>query len=287
MLPIVLTLLALALIVAFYAVMVERNWFAVRRYRVPCLPPGSPGLRVLSISDLHLLDRQRRKQKFLASLDRFEPDLVIGTGDFLGDADAVPATVRAVTAIRARLAALFVLGSNDYWGPKPKNPLRYFRARKHPPVPGPENPWQDMVAGLSAAGWRLINNEVTSVDGIEVLGLDDAHIGRADMTLVTPRATGSDAFRLCVAHSPDVAREVAANGYDLIICGHTHGGQVCVPGVGALVTNCDLPRSMARGLHQMGDAWLYVNAGLGTSKYAPYRFACRPEVAVLELVPRA
>ena len=286
MIPILIGFGALALAVVVYATVIERQWYAVRRHRVPCLPPGARGLRVVSISDLHLLKRQRRKQRFLASLDRFEPDLVIGTGDYLGDAESVDATVRAMTAIKPRTAALFVLGSNDYWGPVPKNPLRYFLPRDPTKKPiGPENPWPDMVAALERAGWQLINNRHLDVDGVDVLGLDDAHVGRADLSLAKPRA--DDGLRLVVAHSPDVVKPLLGFDYDLIVCGHTHGGQVRIPGVGALVTNCDLPRSMARGLHRMGDTWVFVNAGLGTNKFAPYRFACRPEVAVLDLEPRA
>ena len=104
--------------------------------------------------------------------------------------------------------------------------------------------------------------------------------------LSVARARSGDGFRLAVAHSPDVAEALADRGYDLIVCGHTHGGQVCLPGFGALVTNSDLPRSMARGVHRLGDSWLHVSAGLGTSMYAPFRLACRPEVCVLELVAR-
>jgi predicted MPP superfamily phosphohydrolase len=74
-----------------------------------------------------------------------------------------------------------------------------------------------------------------------------------------------------------------------VLAGHTHGGQVRVPGVGALVTNCDLERSRARGLSPLtpaGGGWLHVSAGLGASPYLPVRFACRPEATVLELVAR-
>jgi predicted MPP superfamily phosphohydrolase len=130
----------------------------------------------------------------------------------------------------------------------------------------------------------LINNVRTTIAGIDVVGLDDAHIKRADLSVA--RARAGDGFRLAVAHSPDVAEQLAALGYDLIVCGHTHGGQIRMPGVGALVTNSDIPRSMARGVHRIGDAWLHVSAGLGTSMYAPFRLACRPEVCILELVPR-
>ena len=81
---------------------------------------------------------------------------------------------------------------------------------------------------------------------------------------------------------------MAADGFALLLAGHTHGGQVCVPGYGALTTNCDLPQSMAKGLHRWpgSDAWLHVSAGLGTHPTAPIRFACRPEATVLTLIPR-
>jgi predicted MPP superfamily phosphohydrolase len=81
---------------------------------------------------------------------------------------------------------------------------------------------------------------------------------------------------------------MASDGFALLLAGHTHGGQVRVPFYGALTTNCDLPHSMARGLHRWpnSDAWLHVSAGLGTHPTAPVRFACRPEATVLTLIPR-
>ena len=275
--------LALGVAILLYASLIERNWFAVRRHRIPCLPEGSSNMTVLHLSDLHLRSGQRRKRAFLKGLARVEPDLLIATGDFIGDGQSNAETVDAVSAIRPREASLYVLGSNDYYGPKPKNPLRYF-SKKRRRILGKPNPWRGLVEALDARGWRLINNTATQIDGIDVVGLDDEHIGRADLTVASPR--NRNGFRLAVAHSPDVAEQLAGLGYDLIVCGHTHGGQVCIPGFGALVTNSDLPRRMARGVHRIGNAWLHVSAGLGTSMYAPFRLACRPEVCVLELVPK-
>src|SRR5205807_2715227 len=122
---------------------------------------------------------------------------------------------------------LYVLGSNDYYGPKPKNPLRYFVKKRRPLIHGTPNPWRELVDGLNARGWRLINNTAATIDGIDVVGLDDEHIGRADLSVARER--NGDGFRLAVAHSPDVAMALADRGYDLIVCGHTHGGQVCLP----------------------------------------------------------
>jgi uncharacterized protein len=273
-----------------YASLVERNWFALRTHRVPCLPAGSKPVRVLHISDLHFRRGQRRKRAFLARCARTNPDLVVGTGDFLGGEDAVDATVEAMTQIKPKAQALYVLGSNDYYGSTPSNPFKYFMGPSNRRGPkGKPNPWRDMVTGLEARGWRLINNTAidVSLDGlgaVDVVGLDDPHIRRADLSVASPRE--GDGFRLAVVHSPDAAPALAKLGYDLIVCGHTHGGQVRVPGLGALVTNSTLPRSMARGLHRMNGAWLHVSAGMGTNPFTPVRFACRPEACVLELVAR-
>jgi len=290
LLVVVLGLIASGVVCVVYASLIERNWFALRTHRVPCLPPGSKPVRVLHISDLHFRRGQRRKRAFLGRCAKENPDLVVGTGDFLGGEDAVEATIEAMTQIRPSAAALFVLGSNDYYGSTPSNPLKYFAGPSNRHLSkGKPNPWRDLVNGLSERGWRLINNTATSVSlvglgAVDVVGLDDPHLRRDDITVASPR--NGDGFRLAVVHSPDAAPALAALGYDLIVCGHTHGGQIRVPGVGALVTNSTLPRSMARGLHLMSGAWLHVSAGMGTSPYTPVRFACRPEACVLELVAR-
>lgn len=288
MLRIVAGLAGAGVLILAYASLVERRWYALRRHTVPCLPAGSPPMRLLHLSDLHLRASQRSKIAFLRGLGALRPDLVVGTGDFLGDPASVPATLDALDGVRGRIASLFVLGSNDYYAPVFKNPARYLqgpssRAGAHD---GPQNPWPELVQGLQARGWELIANRTVSVGGIDVVGFDDPHIGRADLSVATPRS--KPGLRLAVAHSPGPAPHLAALGYDLVVAGHTHGGQLRMPGAGAIVTNTEgLPRRMARGLHRIGNAWLHVSAGLGTSMYAPVRFACRPEVCVLDLVPAA
>ena len=268
-----------------YASLVERRWYALRRHRVPCLPPGSPNLTLLHISDLHLRAHQGKKIGFLKSLAELKPDIVIGTGDFLGDPDSVPATLDAVGDLTGRVASIFVLGSNDYYSPTPKNPARYLMGpSKHNPK-GRQNPWREMTAGLQERGWLVLTNERIEVGAIDIVGLDDPHIGRAKIQTATARTMPG--LRLAVAHSPEPAFELAHLGYDVILSGHTHGGQLRVPGYGAVVTNTHgLPREMVRGLHPINGGWLHVSAGLGTSMYAPVRFACRPEACVLDLVPR-
>jgi predicted MPP superfamily phosphohydrolase len=86
-------------------------------------------------------------------------------------------------------------------------------------------------------------------------------------------------------HAPDVVSEWFLTGFDLVLAGHTHGGQVRIPGIGALVTNCSLPTALAGGLHRIHGGWLHVSPGLGTGKYSPIRFACPPEATLLHLEP--
>jgi uncharacterized protein len=267
-----------------YGVVIERRWYRVARYRVPILPDSTTPLTLLHLSDLHFVAGDRRKADFVASLPR--PDVLAVTGDLLGEPEAVEEVVEALRPVRGRAASYVVLGSNDYFAPQWLNYAAYFRwRRKHRSATVGRA--RDLVAQLEAEGWEHLRNrrETLTVDGarFEVTGLDDPHIEWHDLR-AGPRRD-PDAVGLALVHAPDPAPELAALGYDLILSGHTHGGQVRMPFVGALVSNCTLPNRLAMGMSRMGPAYLHVSPGLGTSKYAPFRFLCRPEATVLELVP--
>jgi predicted MPP superfamily phosphohydrolase len=149
---------------------------------------------------------------------------------------------------------------------------------------------------MEAAGWLNANNRRGRIKvgehDIEIAGVHDSHVGRDRYEHVAGPADPAADLRLGVLHSPEPALldRFADDGYNLLLAGHTHGGQLRLPGTGALVTNCGIPRSMASGLHRypagqgIADPWLHVSAGLGTSPYAPMRFCCRPEATLLTLV---
>ncbi len=275
-----------------YASLIERNLFTLRRFDVPVLPGDAEPLRVLHLSDLHLTPGQRRKQRWVADLAATDPDLVLVTGDFLAHPDAVTTVAGALRPL-LELPGAFVFGSNDYRGPVWKNPFGYFRSDR-PYVQGADLPTEELRELLIAAGWADLNNARTLVQAggtaVELLGVDDPHIGRDNYATVAGPASPDGTVHLALAHSPEpeLLHRMAADGFELLLAGHTHGGQVCVPGVGALVTNCALDRRMAKGLHRWPgtDAWLHVSAGVGTHPTAPVRFACRPEASLLTLIPR-
>ncbi|WP_066584141.1 metallophosphoesterase [Cellulomonas timonensis] len=292
-----------------WASLVEVRWYALREVTVPVLPAGQAPLRILHLSDLHLTPGQQRKIDWVRDLASLDVDLVIDTGDNWAHLEAMPALLEALEPHLAKPGA-FVMGSNDYFAPSAKNPARYLLpdARLPQTKTSIELPWRELAARFRAAGWKDLTNrrDTLDVDGrrLSLVGVDDPHL---DLDRFPARDTAPDIaglrdepsadLHLGVAHAPyrRVLDEMQDDGADLIIAGHTHGGQLAVPVYGALVTNCDLDRRRAKGLHGWpgarpdspggaGSTWLHVSAGLGTSPYAPVRFACRPEATVLTLV---
>jgi predicted MPP superfamily phosphohydrolase len=274
-----------------YAAAIERRHWTLRRFTLPVLAEGARPLRVLHISDIHMVPDQRSKQRWIAKLNDLEPDLVVNTGDNLAHQQAVPAVMRALGPLLER-PGVFVFGSNDYYAPRPKNPARYlYKSKKR--IHGIPLPWQDLRAAFVEHGWLDLTHVrrgfTVAGQSLVAAGVDDPHLRRDRYAEIAGRPDPTAALRLGVTHSPEprVLDAFAADGYDLVLAGHTHGGQLRVPGYGAIVTNCALDRSRARGRSRWGaHTWLHVSAGLGTSPYAPVRFACPPEASLLTLVPR-
>jgi predicted MPP superfamily phosphohydrolase len=288
-----------------YASLVERNAYALRRVTVPVLSAGHRPLRVVHVSDLHLMPGQRRKAAWVAALADLRPDLVVNTGDNISHPDAIPLALEAFSAFEG-VPGVFVMGSNDYFVPQPKNPFLYLLPPR-PPAPSrsPRLPTEDLVKGMLDLGWTdLTNTRATlAVAGspVEFVGVDDPHLKYDRYGLVEGPFSPEAELRVGVTHAPyqRILDAMTRDGAELVVAGHTHGGQLCLPLYGALVTNCDLDRGRAKGLSRwwpgagrsLGSppppdaAWLEVSAGLGTSPYAPVRFACRPEATLLTLSP--
>ena len=271
---------------------VEPQLFTLRRLEVPVLRSGSLPIRLLHLSDLHLTADDDRKVAWVSGLTELKPDLVVCTGDTLSSVQSVPTAVAAFGDLLA-LPGAFVFGNNDFYAPVRKSPTRYFQRRK-PIQRGAKLPWRDLRAALSERGWLDLTNRrgELSVRGQQVAfgGVDDAHTMRDEYERIAGPAEPDAVVRIGVTHSPEprLLDDFAGDGYDLILAGHTHGGQVRFPVVGAVVTNCGLDRSRARGLSKWGDSTLlHVSAGLGANPYLPARFLCRPEATLLTLVSRA
>ena len=303
--------------------LVEAQAFTVRRVHVPVLPAGADPIRVLHLSDLHLLPRQARKIGWLRDLEALQPDVVVNTGDNMAHREALPAVLTALEPLLQR-PGVFVMGSNDYFSPKPSNPARYLLS--DPRRRGDEEqdeeraedlPGRELGYAFAACGWLDLTNRSGSIEvrgqRVDFIGVDDPHLDRDELPEVWPAAAeGADggasgnqgtapessgsgaagAIRVGVAHAPyqRVLRGMHGLGCELVLAGHTHGGQFCLPGYGAVVTNCDLDTGRASGLHPWpgeapgpGNLWLHVSNGMGTNPYTPVRLACRPSVTLMTL----
>lgn len=285
-----------------YGVLVERTWFTLRKESLAILPPGSKPLTVLHLSDIHLSPGEHKKTAWLRELADLKPDLVVNTGDNLSHPKAVKPLLAALAPLM-EFPGVFVPGSNDYFAPRFKNPLAYLGGPSKLPGQGKRHPHvldtESLHAGFGMGGWTNLTNRAQSLPlaGIrfDFSGVDDPHL-RRERYAGWPRGSASQHsaphVKIAVAHAPyqRVLDHFTADGADLILAGHTHGGQVCIPGYGALVTNCDLPTWRAKGLHDWSvdgrTTPVNVSGGIGTSRTAPFRFACRPEAVVLTLTAR-
>lgn len=288
--------------VAAWGLLVERNRFTLRELSLEMLPVGQRPIRILHISDMHMAPWQKGKQRWVRELASLAPDLVVNTGDNWGARDGLDG-VRAALDDFAGVPGVFVFGSNDYHGPALKNPFTYFngpsRVRTEPKKLDAQSLRHYLTTDL---GWADLNNSATTLEvagrSLEFFGVDDPHHHLDEPDAMLDALDGirsvelTPSLRVGVAHAP-YARTLnllTDNSADILFAGHTHGGQVCVPCYGALVTNCDIPRESVKGLSSWqgsaGPVPLHISAGLGTSIYAPVRFACPPEATLITLLPR-
>jgi Predicted phosphohydrolases len=293
---------AVALGTLAWGTLVERNRFTLRQETLAVLEPGARPLTVLHLADFHMAPWQRDKQEWIRTLADFEPDLIVNTGDNLGHERGIDGVEYALEPFRG-IPGVYVHGSNDYYAPSFKNPLSYFSGPSGVKVNPASLDTARLEAVFESLGWLNLNNtaRAMSMKGsrLEFVGVGDAHVGWDKLSSIPGamddmrenvgwrETPGPDPITIGLAHAPyqRVLNSFVNYGADVIFAGHTHGGQVQVPGFGALVTNCDLPRDQASGLslwhHARRTAYLNVSAGLGTSIFAPVRFACPPEAVLV------
>ena len=272
-------------------------WLVIklRQVELPIFKQGQ-SLRILHLSDLHLTPKQKNKVSDLKELADLDPDLTIVTGDFLAHQDSVPIVIDALSRLLAK-PGFFVFGSNDYYAPTLKNPISYLFSNSSGSRHGGNLPWLKLQNELVKAGWLNLNQRklITLINGItiEARGTDDAHLKRDNYEAVSGKRNPDAQLSIGVTHAPYVRLLDAMHkdNLDLIIAGHTHGGQVRLPlpnflgGSRALTTNCDLPTWRARGLSKVADQpWLHVSAGIGTNPFTPFRLASPPEATLITLV---
>lgn len=260
-------LTALAAYILFRACVVEPYHLEVveRELHFSGLPEALDGLCIAHLSDLHLQRFDDVERQTIEAVRKADPDLICFTGDFIDDRKHLQFLVPYLMELCRGKRAYGVLGNHDH---SEQVDTEWLRRE------------------LGRVGVRLLMNEAVEerVRGVRVAvaGVDDPHTGRADVARALGRAPERRGFTLLLAHSPDVLLDAEAAKADLVLCGHTHGGQVCLPLIGPLQTNTRLGRRAAQGEGVIDGARYYVSRGLGTSALR-LRLFCRPELAVLTL----
>lgn len=263
------------------------------RYRLVTheLPVRShgPRLDVLHLADTHLSPRDHKLMGFLRTLPgrlTKAPDLVVATGDMIEGDEGIDPLLEALSGIEARYGRFYVLGSHDYYVSSGPSYTKYFSKDKTPRGVNPTDS-ERLEDGLQAKGWISLANREESIDvdshRVRISGVDDPYLNRHKTDHI--RRRDDDDLAIALVHAPDVVSEWVLNGFDLVVAGHTHAGQVRFPLAGAVVTNCSLPAGLAAGPTAIGASCLHVSPGLGTGRYSPIRFLARPEATLLRLIP--
>lgn len=264
---------------------IEARWYRLNRLSMQIDRP-IPSLDILHVSDTHLNHRDNRLVSFIRALpERIGvPDLILATGDLIEDDSGIAPIAEALNSLPAKLGRFYVLGSHDYYQARFQSYLKYLRPSSGP-IGAPRADTTTLERLLQDSGWVSVANRTETFEApwgrVRVAGIDDPYLHRHSVGHIE-RST-EEALAIGLAHSPDVVSEWMLQGFDLVVAGHTHAGQIRIPGIGAVVTNSDLPTALAGGLHRIGAGWLHVSPGLGTGRFAPIRFNCRPEATLLQI----
>jgi uncharacterized protein len=227
------------------------------------LPPSFDGFSILHISDMHADMNPGAMKRLVELLDGLRYDICVLTGDFRGKTfGPFDVTLESVASVRSRLSdpVFAVLGNHDT--------IR-------------------MVPGLERMGIRVLINEsealVRGHESIHLVGIDDAHFYRVDNIEKAVAGVPVGAFAILLSHTPEIYRQAAHAGFALLLGGHTHGGQICLPGSIPITLDSALPRRLGSGAWKYHDMIGYTSVGAGSS-IVPVRINCRPEITLHHLL---
>ncbi|GMQ88128.1 MAG: hypothetical protein BMS9Abin08_1353 [Gammaproteobacteria bacterium] len=231
---------------------------------LPGLPPEFDGFTLLHLSDLHVDMNPGAMHRLIELLHEIDYDLCVLTGDYRGETfGPIEETLEGMAKVRTHLKepVYGVLGNHDT--------IR-------------------MVPGLEGMGIRMLINECETIQHnnarINLVGIDDAHYFRVDNIEKAASDITFDEFTILLSHTPEIYRQAAHADFDLLLAGHTHGGQICLPGGIPITLESVLPRHMGSGAWKYRSMRGYTSVGVGSS-VVEVRFNCPPEITLHHLHP--
>jgi predicted MPP superfamily phosphohydrolase len=257
--------LALSLTHVARAALTEPYMLSIEHERIHLnrLPKAFDGFRVVQLSDVHHGPFSSREQieRAVETANRLQPDIIALTGDYISKERHYAASCAEMLGrLKARHGVYAVLGNHDHWTDAALI-TDLFRA--------------EGITVLINEGMRFEQNGAT----FWLAGVDDTMVGLEDIPLALA-GSSHDEMKLLLAHNPIVLRRAARASVDLVLSGHTHGGQVAIRGERSTVRGAR--KRLLKGLGRLGNTQIYVNRGLGTV-VLPIRYGCPPEISLLEL----
>jgi uncharacterized protein len=228
------------------------------------LPEGFCGFKILHLSDIHADGLAGLAECLSDSIRGLRVDLCVLTGDYRyavsGTCHNVyPNMAKILSSVSARYGIMGILGNHDV---------------------------SEEIPELERMGVRMLINEAHELrngrDSAWVIGVDDPHYYGCDDLPMALRDVPRHAFKILLVHTPEIIDEAEQQGVHLYLCGHTHGGQICLPWLGPVFVNANCARKFARGVWKYGNLQGYTSPGVGTSG-VPVRFFCPPEIGIIEL----
>ena len=296
--------LIVAVLISGLAAVLAYELYNSRRIRFRSLRLGSAlkvetdrvnELKILHLSDIHTCKSSGRKLAAVEAMSQKEWDFVFITGDLIENDSGIEPVAAALGKLKAKYGKFAVLGNHDYFSFQPQNIVQWFQAllastieicKTDCRVP---NDIERLLDSLSRVGVCVLRNEV--VEGVtdqgcpyQIFGIDDPSTER-DNPMVLVERKNREALRLVLMHSLHRLDSVRPLDPEVVICGHTHGGQIRIPFFGALYTDSDAPRRAASGLIWLEGCRVHISPGIGAGLIFPYRINSPPEITEI-IIPQ-
>lgn len=265
-----------------YSWVIEPSWRRILHRTLHLKSAHASTLRILHLSDFHFYPGANGRKRFLhkiAEADR-NVDLIFITGDFIDNNRGIDLCIEALRPLKARYGIYAVLGNHDYVHVNWRSLFHRTGTRVYD-LCHALNDVEQLVKKLEDLGIAVLRNErktlPTEGGSITIAGVDDPYTEHDDIAK-TFAGYQKDGPCFVLIHTPDLYRDLVQYDADMVFSGHTHGGQVCLPFWGPIMTRSLAPRHMAYGLHSLNGTLYYTTRGMGSSRMSHPRFLCRPEI---------
>jgi predicted MPP superfamily phosphohydrolase len=269
-----------------YILFVEPRWFRIRKIRIAARKPIPKPISILHLSDTHFCGKYAYKEAFFESLRSVEADFIFVTGDIIDHDGGIDQCAEMIGNLKARYAKCAVLGNHDYWDYRLVDNVRYHlrkvkRSSRKNDVPR-------LRKTLEQAGVHVLVNESREFrengTSLVVAGTDDPVTHKVDFASTLALAR-KDSFNILLTHVLDSILKLGTSEVDLVLAGHTHGGQIRLPFLGGFCADFRMPRRYIDGLNEYQGITTFVSRGIGAGRILTPRFCCRPEAVLIEITP--